>query len=425
MSHATLADHGLLRFITCGSVDDGKSTLIGRLLYDSKSILADAMDALAISSRKRGLDEVDLSLLTDGLSAEREQGITIDVAYRYFSTGTRKYILADAPGHEQYTRNMVTGASTADVAIVLIDARKSVLSQTRRHMTLAKVMGLRHVVVTINKMDLVGYDETVFQRIKAEVEPLALKLGIPDIQYIPLSALKGDMVVDRGERLDWYAGPTLMAYLEGVDLGTQDLEAPFRFPVQLVCRPRTEELLDYRGYQGRIESGSVSPGDAVTILPSGVRTKIKRVEFFGRDLERAIAGQSVTLHLEDEVDASRGDLIAGSAGAPVPARDLNATLCWFNEQPLDPMSRLILRHGTREVRAKVTEILGRLDLQALESVPAQELRMNDIATAHLRLQQPIAADPHDWVRSGGNFILIDEATNATVAAGLVLAQESY
>ncbi len=425
MSHATLADHGLLRFITCGSVDDGKSTLIGRLLYDSKSILADAMDALAISSRKRGLDEVDLSLLTDGLSAEREQGITIDVAYRYFSTGTRKYILADAPGHEQYTRNMVTGASTADVAIVLIDARKGVLSQTRRHMTLAKVMGLRHVVVTINKMDLVGYDETVFQRIKAEVEPLALKLGIPDIQYIPLSALKGDMVVDRGERLDWYAGPTLMAYLEGVDLGTQDLEAPFRFPVQLVCRPRTEELLDYRGYQGRIESGSVSPGDAVTILPSGVRTKIKRVEFFGRDLERAIAGQSVTLHLEDEVDASRGDLIAGSAGAPVPARDLNATLCWFNEQPLDPMSRLILRHGTREVRAKVTEILGRLDLQALESVPAQELRMNDIATAHLRLQQPIAADPHDWVRSGGNFILIDEATNATVAAGLVLAQESY
>jgi sulfate adenylyltransferase subunit 1 len=425
MAQDTLIDNGLLRFITCGSVDDGKSTLIGRLLYDSKAILADALDALAVSSRKRGLEEVDLSLLTDGLSAEREQGITIDVAYRYFSTGTRKYILADAPGHEQYTRNMVTGASTADVAIVLIDARKGVLPQTRRHMTLAKVMGLRHVVVAINKMDLVGYDEAVFTRIRAEVEPLAAKLGIPDIQYIPLSALKGDMVVDRGEHLGWYEGPTLMAYLEAVELGTQDLQAPFRFPVQLVCRPRTEELLDYRGYQGRIESGSVAPGDAVTLLPSGVRTRVRRVEFFGRDLARAIVGQSVTLHLEDDVDLSRGDLIAGSAGAPVPSRELNATLCWFNERPLDPMSRLVLRHGTREVRAKVTEILGRLDLQALESVPAEELRMNDIATVSLRLQQAVAADPHDWVRAGGNFILIDEATNATVAAGLVLAQESY
>ena len=425
MTHETLVDNGLLRFITCGSVDDGKSTLIGRLLYDSKSILADALDALAVSSRKRGLEEVDLSLLTDGLSAEREQGITIDVAYRYFSTGTRKYILADAPGHEQYTRNMVTGASTADVAIVLIDARKGILPQTRRHMTLAHVMGLRHVVVAINKMDLVGYDEAVFQRIRAEVEPLARKLGIPDIQYIPLSALKGDMVVDRGEHLSWYTGPTLMAFLEAVDLGSEDLEAPFRFPVQLVCRPRTGALLDYRGYQGRIESGSVARGDVVTILPSGLRTTVRRVEFFGRDLARGIVGQSVTLHLEDDVDISRGDLIAGSVGAPLRTKDLNATLCWFDERPLDPMSRLILRHGTREVRAKVTAILGRLDLQALESLPADELRMNDIATVSLRLQQPIAADPHGWVRSGGTFILIDETTHATVAAGLVLAQETY
>ena len=425
MAQETLIDNGLLRFITCGSVDDGKSTLIGRLLYDSKAILADALAALAVSSRKRGLDEVDLSLLTDGLSAEREQGITIDVAYRYFSTGTRKYILADAPGHEQYTRNMVTGASTADVAIVLIDARKGILPQTRRHMTLAQIMGLRHVVVAINKMDLVRYDEAVFQRIRAEVEPLARKLGVPDIQFIPLSALKGDMVVERSESLNWYTGPTLMAFLEAVELSAQDLQAPFRFPVQLVCRPRTEELIDYRGYQGRIESGSVAPGDAVSILPAGTRTKVLRVEFFGHDLDRAIVGQSVTLHLEDEVDVSRGDLIAGSVGAPAPSRDLNATLCWFDERPLDPMTRLILRHGTREVRAKVTDILGRLDLLALESVPAQELRMNDIATVRLRLQQPIAADPHDWVRSGGNFILIDEATHATVAAGLVLAQESY
>jgi len=425
MTHATVVDNGLLRFITCGSVDDGKSTLIGRLLFDSKVILADALDALAVSSRKRGLDEVDLSLLTDGLSAEREQGITIDVAYRYFSTGTRKYILADAPGHEQYTRNMVTGASTADLAIVLIDARKGVLPQTRRHMTLAQVMGLRHVVVAINKMDLVGYDEATFQRIRSEVEPLARKLGIADIEYIPLSALKGDMVVERGDRLDWYTGPTLMAFLEGVELGAEDLEAPFRFPVQLVCRPRTEALLDYRGYQGRIESGSVARGDVVTILPSGLRTTVRRVEFFGRDLARGIVGQSVTLHLEDDVDISRGDLIAGSVGAPARSRDLNATLCWFSERPLDPMSRLILRHGTREVRAKVTAILGRMDLQSLESIPADELRMNDIATVSLRLQQPIAADPHSWVRSGGTFILIDETTHATLAAGLVLAQETY
>jgi sulfate adenylyltransferase subunit 1 len=414
-----------LRFMTCGSVDDGKSTLIGRLLFDTKTILEDTLTNITRTSEKRGMDAVDLSLLTDGLQAEREQGITIDVAYRYFSTGTRKYILADAPGHEQYTRNMVTGASTADLAIVLIDARKGVLPQTRRHLTLAHVMGMRHVVVAINKMDLVDYEEDVFRRIRAEVEALARKLEIPDIQYLPLSALKGDMVVDRGERLDWYEGPTLMAFLEGVELGLQDLDAPFRFPVQLVCRPRTGAHLDYRGYQGRIESGSVARGDVVTILPSGVRSTVRRVEFFGCDLDRGIVGQSVTLHLDDDVDISRGDLIAGSVGAPPRTRDLNATLCWFDERPLDPMSRLILRHGTREVRAKVTEILGRLDLQALESVPAQELRMNDIATVSLRLQQPIAADPHGWVRSGGCFILIDEATHATVAAGLVLAQETY
>jgi sulfate adenylyltransferase subunit 1 len=421
----SLENHGLLRFITCGSVDDGKSTLIGRLLYDSKAILADALDALAVSSRKRGLEEVDLSLLTDGLSAEREQGITIDVAYRYFSTGTRKYILADAPGHEQYTRNMVTGASTADLAIVLIDARKGVLAQTRRHLTLAHLMGLRHVVVAINKMDLVGYDQAVFERIRAEMEPLAAKLGARDLAYIPLSALKGDMVVERGGQLDWYGGPTLMAFLEAVELGTQDLEAPFRFPVQLVCRPRREALQDYRGYQGQVESGSVAPGDAVAVVPSGRRTRVRRVEFFGRDLERAIPGQSVTLHLEDDLDVSRGDLIAGAAGAPNPSQDLSATVCWFDEQPLLPGNRLTLRHGTREVPARVAEILGRMDLQELASVPAGELHMNDIATVRLRLQQPVAADPHGWVRSGGCFILIDERSHATVAAGLVLAPDSY
>ena len=425
MAQDTLVDNGLLRFITCGSVDDGKSTLIGRLLYDSKAILADALDALAASSRKRGLEEVDLSLLTDGLSAEREQGITIDVAYRYFSTGRRKYILADAPGHEQYTRNMVTGASTSDLAIVLVDARKGVLPQTRRHMTLAHLMGLRHVVVAVNKMDLVDHDESVFRAHQAEIQAFARKLGIPDLLFIPMSALKGDMVVNRGEALGWYEGPTLLEYLESVELEAESISGPFRFPVQRICRPRTAEHPDYRGYQGRIESGRVAPGDVVTVLPSGIRTRIRRVEFFGKDLSEAVAGESVTLHLEDDVDVSRGDLLASAERAPAPTRTLSATLCWLSERPLGFTNRMILRHGTAEVRARVTEIGGRLDLHTLEPRPAQELHMNDIATVTLGLQQPISPDPYNHLRSGGAFILIDEATNATVAAGLVVFPESY
>ena len=425
MANDIPVDNGLLRFITCGSVDDGKSTLIGRLLYDSKSILADALDALAASSRKRGLEEVDLSLLTDGLSAEREQGITIDVAYRYFTTGRRKYILADAPGHEQYTRNMVTGASTADLAIVLIDARKGVLPQTRRHMALAHIMGLRHIVVAINKMDLVNYDEAVFLTHQAETHAFAQKLGVPDLRFIPMSALKGDMVVHRGAGLAWYGGPTLLEHLESVELEAENSSAPFRFPVQRVCRPRTAEHPDYRGYQGRIESGRVAPGDAVTVLPSGIKTRIQRVEFFGEDLPVAVAGQSVTLHLENNVDVSRGDLLASSERAPASTRTLSATLCWLSEQPLSFTNRLILHHGTAEVRARVTEIGGRLDLHTLEHHPAEELHMNDIATVTLGLQQPISPDPYNLLRSGGAFILIDEATNATVAAGLVVFPESY
>jgi len=419
-------NNGLLRFITCGSVDDGKSTLIGRLLYDSKAILADALDALAVSSRKRGLEEVDLSLLTDGLQAEREQGITIDVAYRYFSTGTRKYILADAPGHEQYTRNMVTGASTADLAIVLIDARKGVLAQTRRHTTLAHLMGLRHLVVAVNKMDLVGYDEATFRAIEAEVRAFAAKLGVEDLRFIPLSALKGDMVVERGESLPWYDGPTLMELLEGVELDQEaQAELPFRFPVQLVCRPRTEALLDYRGYQGRVESGRVKVGDPIVVLPSGARTHVRAIEFFGESLAEAVAGQSVTLLLADEVDISRGDLIAAQAGAPTPVREVQATLAWLSEKPLGATPRLVLRHGAREVRAKVSEIHSRLDLQALEPVAVDEVQMNDIVTLSLRLQGPIAPDPHTYLRTGGNFILVDETTHATVAAGLVLADANF
>jgi len=418
-------NRGLLRFITCGSVDDGKSTLIGRLLYDSKAILADALDALAVSSRKRGLAEVDLSLLTDGLQAEREQGITIDVAYRYFSTGTRKYILADAPGHEQYTRNMVTGASTAHLAILLVDARRGMLKQTRRHLTLAHLMGLRHVLVAINKMDLVGYDEAVYRRIVEEIAPFAERLGLKAVEFLPLSALKGDMVVERGTALSWYGGPTLIEHLEALDVADVDAEAPFRFPVQLVCRPRSPEFLDYRGYQGRIESGRVAVGDPVKVLPQGGSTRISRIEQFGQSLSEAVAGQSVTLHLEDEVDLSRGDLLASPERPPEALRELTATVCWLSEAPLDPNTRLLVRHGPREVRGRVHAILGRLDLHSLEPEPVHELRMNDIATLTLRLQAPLAPDPHAQVPGNGTFILIDEATNATVAAGLVLAQPVY
>jgi len=426
MNPAPLADRGILRFLTCGSVDDGKSTLIGRLLFDSKSILADAMDALAASSRKRGLEEVDLSLLTDGLQAEREQGITIDVAYRYFSTGTRKYILADAPGHEQYTRNMVTGASTADLAIVLIDARKGVLAQTRRHMTIAHLMGLRHVVVAVNKMDLVGWDEATFRRIQADVEAFAARLGQAGLRFIPLSALKGDMVVARGGQLPWYQGPTLMELLEAADLDEAAAAAgPFRFPVQLVCRPRTGAHHDYRGYMGRVESGRIALGDPVTVLPGGIRTRVAGIELFGRALAEAVAGQSVTLLLADPVDISRGDLLAGAADAPTPTRTVVATLCWLSERPLDGTTRLLLQHGARTVRARVGEILGRLDLETQEHRPAQELQMNDIATVSLGLQQPIAPDPYLRLRAGGSFILVEEASNATVAAGLVLEPEVF
>ena len=421
MNLTATTDRGVLRFLTCGSVDDGKSTLIGRLLLDSKAILADALDALAVSSRKRGMaDEVDLSLLTDGLEAEREQGITIDVAYRYFSTGTRKYILADAPGHEQYTRNMVTGASTAELAIVLIDARKGVLPQTRRHMAVAHLMGLRHVVVAVNKMDLVAWEEDLFKAIQAEVEAFSSQLGLNGLRFLPLSALKGDMVVARLGHLPWYGGPTLMEILETVELDTASREAPFRFPVQLVCRPRVEPYRDFRGYQGRVESGHVAVGEAITVLPSGLRSRVSGIEFSGEHRLEAVSGQSVTLLLKDELDISRGDLLAGGTEVPEPLMALLATLCWLDEAPLNPDARLLLRHGTRTVRAQVAELIGCLDLQTLSLSPARVLRMNELARVILHLQQPIAPDPYRDLRPGGAFILILETTNATVAAGMVL-----
>ena len=420
--HLPVVDNGLLRFLTCGSVDDGKSTLIGRLLFDTKTILADTLNAIEKTSAKRGLGAVDLSLLTDGLQAEREQGITIDVAYRYFSTGRRKYIIADAPGHEQYTRNMVTAASTANLAIILIDARKGVLTQTRRHSYLASLVGIPHLLVAVNKMDLVDYDRAVFERIKAEYLDFAARLGIKDVRFIPLSALNGDMIVDRGDSLNWYDGPTLLEILEDAPAAHTEQAEDFRFPVQYVCRPQDSanpELHDYRGFMGRVESGEIHVGDAVTVLPSGATSTVKQIELGGVALDQAIHEQSVTLLLADEIDISRGDLIVKSAEAPEPVKQIDAMVCWLAETPLSPARTYLVRHTTREVKAKVAKIDYRLDVNTLEQEATNGLAMNDIARVTLKLAQPIVADSYAGNRSTGAFIIIDESTNNTVGAGMI------
>ena len=416
-------DNGLLRFLTCGSVDDGKSTLIGRLLFDTKTILADTLNAIEKTSARRGMSAVDLSLLTDGLQAEREQGITIDVAYRYFSTGTRKYIIADAPGHEQYTRNMVTAASTANLAIILVDARRGVLTQTRRHSFIASLVGIPHLLVAVNKMDLVDYDRAVFERIRADYLAFADKLGIRDVRFIPLSALNGDMVVERGERLAWYDGPTLLEILETAPAAHTERAENFRFPVQFVCRPQdaaNPALHDYRGFMGRVESGEIAVGDAITVLPSGATSRIRAIELGGAALQRAIHEQSVTLLLEDEINISRGDLIVKSAEAPAPVRQIDATLCWLAETPLSPARTYLVRHTTREVKARVAKIDYRLNVNTLEHEPASALAMNDIARLTLKLAQPIVADRYRDNRATGAFIVIDESTNNTVGAGMIV-----
>jgi sulfate adenylyltransferase subunit 1 len=418
-THPAHADLGVLRFLTCGSVDDGKSTLIGRLLYDSKAILADALQAIERTSLKRGHAEVDLSLLTDGLQAEREQGITIDVAYRYFSTGTRSFIIADAPGHEQYTRNMVTAASTADLALILVDARKGVLTQTRRHLTLAHLVGIQHLVVVVNKMDLVGYDQAVFERIRTEVLAFADELGVADLTFLPLSALAGDMVVDRGDTLPWYEGPTLIELLESAALEDGRQALPFRFPVQWVIRPHQ----DFRGYAGRVAAGRVTVGDALTVLPSGRSSRVKAIHLGDTKLTQAFAGQSITLELDDDVDISRGDLLADAAHPPVSARSLDVDLCWLSETPSRPGGRYLLRHGSRETRAILGGTAQRLDLNNLKREIEERLAMNDIARLNLKLQQPLPADPYLESRATGAFILVDESTHATVAAGFVRSVE--
>jgi sulfate adenylyltransferase subunit 1 len=413
-------DRGLLRFLTCGSVDDGKSTLIGRLLVDTRSVLADALSAIERTSQRRGLSTTDLSLLTDGLSAEREQGITIDVAYRYFSTGTRKYIIADAPGHEQYTRNMVTAGSTAHLALILVDARKGVQTQTRRHAYIAHQLGIPHLVIAVNKMDLVGWSEEVFARIQADCLAFAEKLGIEQLRFLPLSALTGDMVVERGGRLPWWRGPTLLEILEEAPAAHTEGREPFRFPVQWVCRPHDERHHDFRGFAGRVESGRVTVGDEVEVLPSGRASRVKAIWLGEASLREAGAEQSVLLQLDDEVDVSRGDLLVHPGQGPTPTRAVDAVLCWLSERPLSPARRYLLRHTTRESRAQLGGIAWRLDLGALEQVPAEALAMNDIGRVTWKLAQPVAADPYTSNRATGAFIVIDEASNDTVGAGMIL-----
>lgn len=422
----TQHNDSLLRFMTCGSVDDGKSTLIGRLLFDTKTILADTLTQISNTSKKRGMEAVDLSLLTDGLQAEREQGITIDVAYRYFSTGTRKYIIADAPGHEQYTRNMVTAASTANLAIILIDARKGVLTQTRRHSYLAHLVGIPHIVVAVNKMDLVNYDQTIYDKICADYLAFAHEIGLAsarDIRFIPMSALNGDMLVDRLENMPWYQGETLIEMLEKAPAAHTEQSESFRFPVQFVCRPHASdnpELHDFRGFMGRIESGDISVGDAVTVLPNGYTSKVKAIQLGNQQLQSAATEQSITLLLEDEIDTSRGDMIVKTGQASEPVKQIEAFVCWLSETPMSTARTYIVRHTTRESKAKVGVISYKVDVNTLEQQTTADLKMNDIARMSFKLAQPLMVDSYAENRATGAFIIIDESTNNTVGAGMIV-----
>jgi bifunctional enzyme CysN/CysC len=418
-------DTELLRLVTAGSVDDGKSTLIGRLLFDTKQILVDQLEHIEDASRRRGHDYVDLALLTDGLRAEREQGITIDVAYRSFVTPRRRFQLADAPGHVQYTRNMVTGASTADVAVILVDARKGVIEQTRRHSYITAILETPHVVYAVNKMDLVDFSEERFDEIAIELAELTSQLGLHDETAIPVSALKGDNVVERTDAMPWYAGPTLLEHLETVEIfgdrNTQDR----RFPVQWVIRPMADEHHDYRGYAGRVASGIWRAGDEVVILPSGARSTVASVDAAGEVLEDALPGQSVTIRLEDDVDVSRGDLLADPEQPPVTAREVTARVSWMSEKPLEERARLLIKHTTRTVPARAEELVSVVDILTLtDQASPEKLELNDLGVVRFRLAEPLAVDPYARNRTTGAFILIDESTNDTVGAGMVIEAQS-
>jgi len=423
------SERGLLRFITAGSVDDGKSTLIGRLLFDSKGIFADQLDAISRAKHKRTVgDTIDLSLLTDGLEAEREQGITIDVAYRYFATPKRKFIIADTPGHEQYTRNMVTGASTADAVIILIDVSKvklgddgsvTLLTQTKRHSTIAHLLRIEHVIVAVNKMDLVNYDQTVYDRIIGAYQDFAKQIGLKDIHPIPLSALAGDNVVTASEKLSWYEGPTLIQLLETLSVYEESHQEPFRFPVQLVARHNGHEANDFRGYMGRIEAGKVSKGDKLVVQPSGQTATVKDILTLDGSLDSAVVGQSITLLLEEYLDISRGDMIASAEKPPTLLKTINAEVCWLSEETLDMRRKYWMKHTTKQVAARVTKIDTLLDINTQEKRPADGLKLNDIASVSINVQQAIAVDAYDAIRTTGAFILIDEVTHQTVAAGMI------
>ncbi len=414
-------DMQLLRFTTAGSVDDGKSTLIGRLLYDSKSIFEDQIDAVTASSNKRGLEHVDLSLLTDGLKDEREQGITIDVAYRYFATPKRKFIIADTPGHIQYTRNMVTGASTSNLALILVDVRHGVIEQTCRHSFIASLLQIPHLIVCINKMDLVDYSEEAYDKVVQQYKDFASKLDVKDIRFIPISALHGDNVVNRSEKTKWYQGETLMHTLETIHIGSDQNHIDCRFPVQTVIRPHSDEFHDYRGYAGRIAGGVFKPGDDVMVLPSGFSSKIKSIDTFEGPLQEAFAPMSVTLTLEDDIDISRGDMIVRPNNQPEPTQDLDVMLCWLNHRGPMPGAKYTIRHTSNEARCMIKNILYKVDINTLHRMEDdKDIKGNDIARVQIRTTKPLLIDSYNDNRNTGSIILVDEATNETVAAGMII-----
>lgn len=411
----------LLRFTTAGSVDDGKSTLIGRLLYDSKSIFEDQLEAITNTSKKKGHEGVDLALFTDGLRDEREQGITIDVAYRYFTTPKRKFIIADTPGHIQYTRNMVTGASTANVATVLIDARHGVIEQTKRHAFIASLLNIPHIIVCINKMDLVDFSEDVFNKIVSEFEEIASKLLVTDVRYIPMSALLGDNVVNKSENMPWYQGAPMLHTLETMHISSDTNKVDARFPVQTVLRPQREGFIDYRGYAGRVASGIFRKGDDITVLPSGFTSKIKSIDTLDKELEEAFASMSVSITLEDDIDIGRGDMIVRSNNKPEPSQDIEVMLCWLNNDSAKPRSKYSIRHTSNEQTAMIKEVVYKYDINTLDRISGDaELNMNDIAKVRIRTTKPLMVDSYRENRTTGSIILVDDATNETVAAGMIV-----
>ncbi len=412
----------ILRFITAGSVDDGKSTLIGRLLYDSKSILIDQLEAIEKQSKNREDGEIDLALLTDGLRAEREQGITIDVAYKYFSTPKRKFIIADAPGHIQYTRNMVTGASNSELAVILIDARNGVAEQTRRHSIIASLLNIPHIVVAVNKMDLVGYSEDVYNNIVIDYMQVAKSLGLKDVKYIPISALNGDNIVDKSAKLSWYEGESLLDHLENVEVAKDVNYTDARFPVQYVIRPQVDELHDYRGYAGKIISGIYRKGDRVTVQPSGIDTSLKAIEIAGKEVEEAYAPQSVVLQLNDDVDVSRGDMIVLKDNQPIVEQEFDVLLCWMGNKPVIPGNKYLFQINSRVVRSVVRDIEYKLDVNTLQKIDApQKAELNDIIKATIKTASPIPMDSYKDLRVNGGAILIDETSFVTVGACMIQA----